>query len=83
MVEALLGTCITFYIPCFGTNNCHIEVILNCIWNTETDVCEWVVGKNQSCIHDKIRSKLNSTNVYYHSVQNFLPSRLLSTICKA
>jgi hypothetical protein len=32
---------------------------------------------NQNCIHEDIKSKLNSGNTYYHSVQNPLPSYLL------
>jgi hypothetical protein len=33
---------------------------------------------DQNCIHDEIRSRLNSGNACYHAVQNFLSSRLLS-----
>jgi sorting nexin-29 len=33
---------------------------------------------NQSDIHDEIKSKLNSGNAYYYSVQNLLSSRLIS-----
>jgi hypothetical protein len=32
----------------------------------------------QNCIHEEIISRLNSGNAYYHAVQNFLSSRLLS-----
>jgi hypothetical protein len=34
--------------------------------------------KNQILIHEKIEMELSSGNTYYHSVQNLLPSRLLS-----
>jgi hypothetical protein len=33
---------------------------------------------NQNDIHDEIKSRLNSGNACYHSVQNFLPSHLIS-----
>jgi hypothetical protein len=32
----------------------------------------------QNCIYQKIKSRLNSENVYYHAVENILSSRLLS-----
>jgi hypothetical protein len=32
---------------------------------------------NQNDIHDEIKSRLNSGNACYHSVQNLLPSRLI------
>jgi hypothetical protein len=33
---------------------------------------------NQNDIHDEIKSRLNSRNACYHSVQNLLSSRLIS-----
>jgi hypothetical protein len=33
---------------------------------------------NQNCIHEEIRSRLNSRNACFHAVQNLLSSRLLS-----
>jgi hypothetical protein len=33
---------------------------------------------DQNCIHEEIRSRLNSGNACYHAVQNLLSSRLLS-----
>jgi hypothetical protein len=36
----------------------------------------------QNCIHEDIKSRLNSGNACYHSVQNLLSSRLLSSIIK-
>jgi hypothetical protein len=33
---------------------------------------------NQNYIHDEIKSRLNSGNVCYYSVQSVLPSRLIS-----
>jgi hypothetical protein len=33
---------------------------------------------DQNCIHEEIKSRLNSRNACYHSVQSLLPSRLLS-----
>jgi hypothetical protein len=33
---------------------------------------------DQNCIHEEIRSRLNSGNTCYHAVQNILSSRLLS-----
>jgi len=33
---------------------------------------------NQNCIHEEIKSRLNSRNACCHSVPNFLSSRLLS-----
>jgi hypothetical protein len=35
---------------------------------------------NQTLVHEEIKSRLISGNACYHSVQNFLPSRLLSKI---
>jgi hypothetical protein len=32
---------------------------------------------DQNCIHEEIRSRLNSGNACYHSVQSLLSSRLL------
>jgi hypothetical protein len=33
---------------------------------------------NENCIHEEIKSRLNSGNACYHSVQSILSSRLLS-----
>jgi hypothetical protein len=33
---------------------------------------------DQNCIHEEIKSKLNSGNACYHAVQSLLSSRLLS-----
>jgi hypothetical protein len=33
---------------------------------------------DQNCIHEEIRSRINSRNACYHAVQNLLSSRLLS-----
>jgi hypothetical protein len=33
---------------------------------------------NQNCIHEEIKSRLNSGNTCYHAVQNLLYSRMLS-----
>jgi hypothetical protein len=33
---------------------------------------------NKNGIHDEIKSRLNSGNAYYHSVQNLLSSHLIS-----
>jgi hypothetical protein len=33
---------------------------------------------NQNCIHEEIKSRLNSWNACYHAVQNILSFRLLS-----
>jgi hypothetical protein len=33
---------------------------------------------NENLIQEKLKRRLNSGNDYYHSVQNLLPSRLLS-----
>jgi hypothetical protein len=33
---------------------------------------------DQNCIHEEIKSRLNSVNACYHSVQSLLSSRLLS-----
>jgi hypothetical protein len=33
---------------------------------------------DKNCIHEEIRSRLNSGNACYHAVQNLLSSRLLS-----
>jgi hypothetical protein len=33
---------------------------------------------DQNCIHEEIRSRLNSGNACFHAVQNLLSSRLLS-----
>jgi hypothetical protein len=37
---------------------------------------------DQNCIHEEIRSRLNSGNACYHAVQNLLSSRLLSRNAK-
>jgi hypothetical protein len=37
---------------------------------------------DQNCIHEEIRSRLNSGNTCYHVVQNLISSRLLSTNVK-
>jgi hypothetical protein len=37
---------------------------------------------NQNGIHDEIKSRLNSGNACYHSVQNLLSSRLISKYLK-
>jgi hypothetical protein len=34
--------------------------------------------QDQNCIHEDIKSRLNSVNACYHSVQSLLSSRLLS-----
>jgi hypothetical protein len=36
------------------------------------------VLSDQNCIHEEIKSRLNSRNACYHSVQSLLSSRLLS-----
>jgi hypothetical protein len=36
-----------------------------------------VALKDQNCVHEEIRSRLNSENACYHAVQNLLSSRLL------
>jgi hypothetical protein len=33
---------------------------------------------DKNCIHEEIKSRLNSANAYYHLVQSLLSSRLLS-----
>jgi L-lysine 2,3-aminomutase len=33
---------------------------------------------NQNCIHEEIKSRLNSGNACYHAIQNLLSSHLLS-----
>jgi hypothetical protein len=33
---------------------------------------------DQNCIHEEIRSRLNSENACYHAIQNLLSSRILS-----
>jgi hypothetical protein len=38
----------------------------------------WMTLTNQNDIHDEIKSRLNSGNACYHSVQNILSSRLIS-----
>jgi hypothetical protein len=37
---------------------------------------------DQNCIHEEIKRRLNSGNACYHSVQNLLSSRLLSSYVK-
>jgi hypothetical protein len=37
---------------------------------------------NQNCIHEKFKSRVNSGNACYHSVQSLLSSHLLSTYVK-
>jgi hypothetical protein len=40
-------------------------------------------GTNQNLVQEEIKRRLNSGNACYHSVQNLLPSRLLSKNCGA
>jgi hypothetical protein len=37
-----------------------------------------LTDKNCNCMNEEIKSRLNSGNAYYHSVQSLLSSRLLS-----
>jgi hypothetical protein len=37
----------------------------------------WITITNQNDIHDEIKSRLNSGNACYHSVQNLLSSCLI------
>jgi hypothetical protein len=37
----------------------------------------WTTLTNQNDIHDEVKSRLNSGNASYYSVQNLLSSRLL------
>jgi hypothetical protein len=37
-----------------------------------------VLSFDKNCIHEEIKSRLNSGNACYHSVQSLLSSRLLS-----
>jgi hypothetical protein len=43
-------------------------------WNSD----KFEQGIDQKCIHEEIKSRLNSGNASYHSVQSLLSSRLLS-----
>jgi hypothetical protein len=36
-----------------------------------------MVKKNQNCVHEEIKTKLNSGNACYDALQNLLSSRLL------
>jgi hypothetical protein len=48
------------------------------VWQI-SDICGWVGGLiNQNYVHEEIKSRLNSGDACYHSVQNLLSSRLLS-----
>jgi hypothetical protein len=38
----------------------------------------WEQNQQQNCANEEIRSRLNSGNSYYHSIQSILSSRLLS-----
>jgi hypothetical protein len=38
----------------------------------------FIHGLDQNCVHKEIKSRLNSGNACYHSVQSLLSSRLLS-----
>jgi hypothetical protein len=42
----------------------------------------WTTLTNQNDIHDEIKSKLNTGNACYYSVQNLLSSRLISKYLK-
>jgi hypothetical protein len=44
--------------------------------------CLGTTVTNQNCIHEGIKSRLNTGNACYHAVQNLLSSRLLSTNTK-
>jgi hypothetical protein len=40
--------------------------------------CLGMMVTNQNCIHEEIKSRLNSGNACYHAVHNLLSSQLLS-----
>jgi hypothetical protein len=46
--------------------------------NVATFKCLGTTPTNQNDIHDEIKSRLNSGNAFYYSVQNLLSSRLIS-----
>jgi hypothetical protein len=50
--------------------------------NVTLSKCVRMTLKNQNCIHEKVRSRLNLGNNYYHSVQNLLSSHLFSVNLK-
>jgi hypothetical protein len=59
-----------------GQSN-YIRVANKSFENVEKFKCFGSTLRDQNCIHEEIRSRLNSGNASYHAVQNLLFSRLL------
>jgi hypothetical protein len=64
-------------IPNSGQNQ-NIRIANESFENVATFKCLGTTLTNQNDIHDEIKSRLNSGNACYHSVQNLLSSRLIS-----
>jgi hypothetical protein len=68
-------------LKCEGWSNRQVSKELGCVGYHEipSPCREWSsVHQDGNFIHEEITSRLNSDNSYCHSVQNLLPSRLLS-----
>jgi len=59
----------------------HCHSVVKCKWNSPNPGCGgkaqiFVNHRNKNCIHEEIKSRLNSWNAYCHCVQNLTSSRL-------
>jgi hypothetical protein len=53
------------------------------LYGETSNTCKFIIIQfNQNCIHEEVKSRLNSGNACYHAVQNLLSSRLLSKSVK-
>jgi hypothetical protein len=51
--------------------------------NAEVQTAKFIIWSSVNCVREEIKSRLNSGNARYHSVQSLLSSRLLSRNVKA
>jgi hypothetical protein len=62
--------------------NHSIKIAIKPFESLERFKCSGTILSNQNCIHVQIRSRLNSGDACYHSVQNLLYYSFLSTDIK-